>query len=750
MSKNNLQKIIVLHTILSGTLSISAGEPAFAQDTLSVELGTKSVSIGRGQAPVIDGYLDEDAWQTAIIVDDLHQIRPIEYSMPTEKTEIRIYYDDDALYIGARMFDSQPEEMNANTLRQGAHFWGDDYLSIIVAPFNDKRNGYRFQLNPNSIRMEMLFYDTNGQDWNWNGIWQGVASRNDSGWVAEISIPFKTLSFNPQNDTWGINFTRDLGRISEMSGWVSRNSSQDPSIAGEVSGFENIQLGKGIDIVPSVTLKEQKDFNVSANETSTEPSLDLFYKITPSLNGALTLNTDFSATEVDARQLELTRFSLFFPEKRTFFLRDADIFRFAKVGGRLGFGLTGTSSFSQSDLENGRPYFSRRIGLGAAGQPVDLNAGAKLSGRVGRWNIGTLAIRQDQYENVHASDIFVGRITANVLEESSAGVLITNGDPRSNLGNSVGGFDFIYNNTRLPGGKSIQGEAWYQESRTEGVDSNQGAYGVRIRAPNVLGWRGGIGVKQIEENFLPALGFVNRAGIRDQTFELGHSRRVGGRFLRTVYSAIDVQRVELINGGIQSQMVTLRALEFESHLRDRGHIRFHATKEVLAEPYVIWKKGDTQIIVPPDSYAFNETEFSFSTGDFRRIWGGANYRTGDFFGGTRKRIGTSIGWRPSNHLQFRLNYDFNDVELPGGNFNTRLVGFRTDIIFSNTISWLTLVQYDNVTEMMGINSRLHWIPEAGREFFLVFNHNLQDMDLNDRFKSALSDLAIKLNYTFRF
>ena len=232
MSKKTLQKIIVLHTILSGTLSISAGEPAFSQDTLSVELGTKSVSIGRGQAPVIDGYLDEDAWQTAIIVDDLHQIRPIEYSMPSEKTEIRIYYDDDALYIGARMFDSQPEEMNANTLRQGAHFWGDDYLSIIVAPFNDKRNGYRFQLNPNGIRMEMLFYDTNGQDWNWNGIWKGVASRNDSGWVAEISIPFKTLSFNPQNETWGINFTRDLGRISEMSGWVSRNSSQDPSIAG--------------------------------------------------------------------------------------------------------------------------------------------------------------------------------------------------------------------------------------------------------------------------------------------------------------------------------------------------------------------------------------------------------------------------------------------------------------------------------------------------------------------------------------
>ena len=750
MRKKTLQTIIVFHTILIGTLSISAGEPAFAQDTLSVELGTKSVSIGRGHAPVIDGHLDEDAWQAAIIVDDLHQIRPIEYSMPSEKTEIRIYYDDDALYIGARMFDSQPEEMNANTLRQGAHFWGDDYLSIIVAPFNDKRNGYRFQLNPNGIRMEMLFYDTSGQDWNWNGIWQGMASRNDSGWVAEISIPFKTLSFNPQNETWGINFTRDLGRKSEMSGWVSRNSSQDPSIAGEASGFKDLKLGKGLDIVPSLTLKQKKDFDFSVNENNAEPSLDLFYKITPSLNGSLTLNTDFSATEVDARQLELSRFSLFFPEKRTFFLRDADIFRFARVGGRLGYGLTGTSSFSQPDLENGRPYFSRRIGLSATGQPADLNAGAKLSGRVGRWNIGGLAIQQDQFDNVHATDIFVGRITANVLEESSAGILITDGDPRSNLENSVAGVDFVYNNTRLPGGRSMQSEVWYQESRTEGVDTDQSAYGLRLRAPNVLGWRGGIGIKQIDKNFFPALGFVNRAGIRDQTFELGYSRRVSGPLLRTVYSAIDAQRVDLIDGGLQSQVITLRALEFESNMRDSGYLRFHSTKEVLTKPYVIWKKESAQVVVPSDSYSFNETELSLSTGDFRKTWGTFNYRTGGFFGGNRTRIKTGIGWRHNNHFQFKLNYDFNDVELPGGNFNTRLVGVGTDIIFSATTSWLTLVQYDNVTETMGVNSRLHWIPEAGRELFIVFNHNLQDIDLNNRFESMLSDLAIKLNYTFRF
>ena len=748
MTNAELARGTALHAAVVSLLGLCA--PALAQDTLSVATASKSVSIARGSAPVLDGILDEADWQTAALVNDLHQVEPIEYAEPSEPTHIRIYYDDDALYIGARMLDSEPEAMNVNVLRQGAQFWGDDYFSVIIAPFNDKRNGYRFQLNPNGIRMEMVFYDTSGQDWDWNGIWEGAASRDDEGWTAEIAIPFKTLSFDLENDTWGINFARDLGRLVEGMGWVSRNSSQDPSIAGEAVGFADLQLGKGLDIVPSITLKQNKTYDPSTQTSDVEPSLDLFYKITPALNAALTLNTDFSATEVDNRQVELTRFSLFFPEKRTFFLRDSDKFRFARVGGRLGFGITGSSTLSQPDLENGRPYFSRRIGLSATGQPVDLEAGVKLAGRAGRWNIGTLAIRQDQFEQVDVSDIFVGRVTANVLEESSAGIIVTDGDPRSNLDNSVLGFDFLYNNTRLPGGRALQGEAWYQQSDTEGVDADQAAYGFRLRSPNVLGWRGGFGVKQIEQNFFPALGFVNRSGIRDHTLELGYSRRIAGSFLRTVLTGVDAERIDLINGDLQTQVVTLRALELETNTEELGTIRVHATKEVLTEPFLIWEKGPDQVVIPPGRYSFDEAEISVSTSNRRKVWGSLSYRAGDFFDGERERIGAGVGWRPSNHFQLTLDYDFNDVELPGGNFMTRLVNFRADVIFSATMSWSTLVQYDNVTESLGVNTRFHWIPEAGREAFIVLNHNLQDADLNNRFESDFADLAIKFNYTFRF
>jgi hypothetical protein len=750
--KHGMKKIDqAASTVGSCAIAIAASavcSPVFGQEPVNAGAGPKSFMISHGAPPVLDGRLDEAEWQTATVVDDFHEVEPIEYTSPSQNTIVRVYYDEDALYVGARMLDSGA--VTANTLRQGAQFWGDDYFSLVIAPFNDQRNGYRFQINPNGIRMEMIFFETSRQDWNWNGIWQGAASIDDEGWTAEMAIPFQTLSFDPENDTWGINFGRDIARVSESVGWVSRNTQQNPSIAGEAVGLEGLQLGRGLDIVPSLALRQSKSYNPSGDDSAIEPSLDVFYKLTPSINAALTLNTDFSATEVDDRQVELTRFSLFFPEKRTFFLRDSDFFRFGRVGGRLGFGLSGSSTLSQPDLENGRPYFSRRIGLGAAGAIVDLEAGARVSGRVGRWNLGALAIRQDEFGDVDATDIFVGRISANVLAESSVGIVVTDGDPRSNLDNSVVGFDFLYNNTRLPGGRQIQADAWYQQSDTQGFDSDQAAYGLRLRSPNTLGWRGGIGIKEIEENFFPALGFVNRSGIRDQTFELGYSRRVGGEFFRTVFSGIDAERIDFLNGDLQTQVVTLRALEFDTNAQDQGSLRVFATKEALVDPFVVWQKGTDQVVIPPGLYSFNEAELSISTGDLRRVWTTLSHRSGDFFNGTRDRTSVGIGWRPSNHFQFTLDYDYNEVELPSGSFNTRLVQLRTDVIFSATVSWSTLIQYDNVSETMGVNSRFQWIPEAGREIFIVLNHNLQDLDLNNRFESALADLAFKVNYTFRF
>ena len=244
--------------------------------------------IGRGNAPVLDGRLDEPAWQAATLIEDFHQIEPIEYAETAERTLVRIYYDDDALYIGARMFDSQPDAINANVLRQGAQFWRDDFFAVIISPFNDQRNGYRFQLNPNGVRMEMLLLRNEPER---SELERHLARRSeqrrrrvDRG--DRDPIPDVVLQSGQRHvgDQFRAGY---FAALQEHSGWVSRNLSQNPSIAGEAVGFEGLQLGRGLDIVPSLTLRNNKNYEAAVTETNTEPSLDVYYKFTPSLNGSL-------------------------------------------------------------------------------------------------------------------------------------------------------------------------------------------------------------------------------------------------------------------------------------------------------------------------------------------------------------------------------------------------------------------------------------------------------------------------------
>ncbi len=718
---------------------------SLAQDSSPAGAGPKTVQIMRADiAPVLDGRLDDEVWSRAEIVDDLHQISPVEYAEPTEQTRIYILYTDDALYVGAELSYNDPDHIYARILRQEEAVFGDDLFAIYLDPFYDRRSGYRFEVNANGIRSELLFQNTNQRQENWEGIWQAESSRNDEGWTTEMRIPFKTLSFDPSNDTWGINFMRWMPRQSEWLGWVSRNRSQNPGISGTVIGFNDLEQGMGLDVVPSISLRGQKASAPTDDTSDTEPSLDMFYKLTPGLNASLTINTDFSATEVDDRQVDLSRFSLFFPEKRDFFLADADIFEFGRIGGNIGFGQRPT--LPHQTFENGRPFFSRRLGLSESGQPVDLEYGGKLSGRVGRWSLGALTMRQDEFQDVEATEVFVGRVASNILSESSLGMIVTNGDPHSNLDNSLIGVDFRYLNTRLPGGKALEGEAWFQQSDTEGLDGDDQAYGLRLKSPNNTGLRGGIGIKELQQNFNPALGYVNRRGIRDHTLEVGYTHRPGNSRFRDIYSGIDAQRIDLLSGGLQTELISVRLLEIETNSRDRVGLRYTANKEIVTDPFEI-SEG---VIIPPGQYSFDEQGFDLGSGNHRMVAGSLGYRTGAFYDGTRDLISANLTWAPSVHFRTAVSYDFNDVALPQGDFIVRLVTLRADLIFSSTVSWVNLLQYDNVSETAGINSRFHWIPEAGREFFIVLNHSLQDFDRNNSFRSDHADLTLKFNYTFRF
>jgi len=691
----------------------------------------KSVRIVRTSTPpVIDGKLDDEAWALATQVDDFHEIQPTEYAPAGERTVVYVTYDSDAIYIAARLYDREPDEVTARILRQGEQVFGDDWFSVLLDPFNDKRSGYRFMTNPNGLRQEGIFQNVSEEQWDWEGIWDTASTLDEQGWVTEIAIPFKTLSFDPANDTWGINFRRAIARRDERTGWVSRNRNSDPSSSGVVVGLTGLEQGMGLDVVPSISVSEERRFDGTGSTTDTEPSLDVFYKLTPSLTSALTINTDFSATEVDDRQINLTRFDLFFPEKRDFFLQDADIFEFGGLGG------------------NGRPFFSRRIGLSDTGEPIDLEVGGKITGRIGRWNLGALSVRQDEFDTVAPDNATVLRATANLLEESNVGMIVTEGNPGSNVANSLAGADFLYRNSRLAGNKVVEINAWLQESDTDGAIGDQSAYGVRFAAPNNTGWRGDVGYTRLGESFEPGLGFLNRPGIQSLYFGTQYAHRPREGLLRRIAGGYGAERIELLNGELQSQEVDYQLLELESRFGDSFELEYSAEQEQLHEPFEIWDG----IVLPEGHYSFAAPSVAFETADQRKVWGRIEYQNGEFYDGDREEIAGEINWRPSGRLRTSLGYEYNDIDLPEGSFVARLAFFTTDVAFSSRLSWVTRIQYDNASELVGVNMRLHWIPEAGREAYIVLNHNLEDVatDVDDGFHSSMSEAVAKFAYTFRF
>ena len=695
-------------------------------------------------APVIDGILDEAVWAQATPITDFHQIRPGDQTPASEATEVRIVYTKDAIYIAARMDDSNPELIASPTLRHGQGLGPDDRLIVILDPFNTRRTGYRFETNLNGVRHDALYTTVSDFDANWSTIWDVKTSTYENGWIAEIEIPFKSLPMDPTTEEWGFNFGRGIRRRNEEMAWVSFNRSFNPSIAGTLSGMRDMDQGVGLDIIPSLAVVQSKNHMAGTTNDQVNPSLDAFYRLTPSLNAALTINTDFSAVEVDSRQVNLDRFNLFFPERRDFFLNDADLFQFGNIGN------VGNSADSDSAQQNARPYFSRKIGIGAGGTPVDIEYGGRISGRVGRWNIGTLAIQQDGLNDLDPSTLLISRVSANVLAESNVGFILTDGDPSSNLDNSVYGVDFRYLNTRLSSGMALEGDAWFMRSDTAGLEGDDASWGFGVRSPNNQGIRAGFNYKEVQENFNPAMGFVNNSGIRDYLANVGYSHFFNpGGLLQQAEFGFDAQRVNFIDGGLQTEKLRITLIEANTSSRDSFRIRAAVNKEVVRAPFRVYSEPGRDIFIEPGRYEFNRRGIRMQTANQRPVSFFLGGGIGGFYNGERNNVNTNIRLQGKNFI-IEAGYEFNDISLPQGDFITRLVTLNTQYAFSSNLYWVSLAQYDNISEVLGINTRLQWIPEAGQEAFIVLNYNLEDFDKDNEFQSMSTDLSVKFRYTFRF
>ena len=693
----------------------------------AVDADRKHFQISRTDTPpVIDGRLDDAIWQNAAYVNDFHQTAPTDGGVPTEVTIVRVTYDDEYLYIAADLRDSDPQQIRASQLIQGKLFFSDDRFWVMLDSFNSKRNDYFFQVNANGIRRDALRENNSRFIEEWATIWHAESAIHEDGWATEIAIPFKSVSFDPESDTWGINFGRGISRKQEFSLWSSHDRQDWPAYSGEVSGLQGMDQGLGLDVVPSVNMSQQRDLVLGDSSSNFEPSLDVRYRITPSLSATFTLNTDFSTTEIDDQQVALDRFSLFFPEKRDFFLQDAGIFEFGNID------------------TNGRPFFSRRIGLSTDGEPIGIVGGAKLTGRAGRFNVGALAIRQEEFEDLTAKDLAVARASMNVLDESAIGFIATHGDPTSNEDNSLVGFDFLYRKSDGPFGLIMTSNLWVQQSDSSDLDGDDRAYGARLQLPNdrIDTY---ISAEEIQENFNPALGFVNRSGIRKYTTGFRYRTRPDEGMWRAINHRIDFTHVTDMDGNVRSQKTRIRPVGLYSHSGDFWFIDIERNREVVLEDFTLFDR----LTVPAGDHTFDRVRAEVSTGMQRPINVVLSVQDGGFFDGDLLQKFVEFQWRQSANFSMAAIFEENDVDLPSGRFKAHLASLRTDVAFNSRWSWSNILQYNNSAEFFGVNSRLRYIPQAGREMVFVLNHGA-DVDPLNRLTSTSNDLNLKISYTFRY
>ncbi|MCH2169936.1 carbohydrate binding family 9 domain-containing protein [Myxococcota bacterium] len=689
--------------------------------------------------PEIDGRLDDEVWKTAALVDDLTQVVPVQGAKPSQRTEFRILTTDKALYFGIRAHDTNVEKIDADLMSRDAFLNYNDRVQVVIDPFHDRQNGYSFEVNPAGARRDVLL-EGKSFAMNWDGIWFAEASIDANGWSAEMMIPYQSINYDPESDTWGLNLARGIVRNNEEARWADPHPERYPADlgnAGILEGMLGAGQGLGLEIVASLTSRYIDDPQFNLSESQTDPSGDIFFKLLPSLTTTLTANTNFGETEVDVRRLNFTRFAISFPEKREFFLQDALIFEF----GELQNNFLGTP-------ENGKPFFSRRIGIVQPDPavdffvPVTILAGGKVTGRVGGYKMGFLNTLVDKYENVSRQNLTVGRVAANVLAESTVGAIFTRGDPDGLVDNSVVGVDFQYRNTNFSGNNALTGTAWVQHSFTSGVDRDQFAYGAKLTYPNdIVNWS--IAYKELAENFNPELGFVNRPGIRryDAAFRY-RFRRFG--FIRSFLLQAEGDLITDRSNLVESGRIRLTPIKIETSI---GAVLEMSYQHTFERPFADFELPGNAL-VEAGAYHYEEAALLIRgsrnwplTGDF--IIGG-----GEYYGGTRLLVMPTIEWRPSKHWLFGVNYQMSLIRLPTGESLTHVVVARAAIFFTPNISWTNLIQYDNVSNSMGINSRLRWIIQDSREIFVVLNQGIDNLD--GEVTRGRTEPIIKVGWAFRF
>ncbi|MGH7596067.1 MAG: DUF5916 domain-containing protein [bacterium] len=712
----------------------------------------------------IDGRLDDPIWQDAQRLTHFIQREP-NYSEPvSEPTEVCIAFDAKNLYIAADMQDREPERVVANVMRRDAELLNNDSFEIYLDTFHDHRNFFYFATNALGAQRDGLIRNEGeNQNWDWDGVWESAGQRTSKGWTVEVVIPFKTLRFGSDSaQTWGANFVRRIVRKREESYWspVARDlgfwGHFKPAHYGHLGGFRGLHQGGAIEAKPFTISGGTKDFEEAGHPLTRQLDFGADAKIhlTANLTADLTLNTDFAQVESDQEQVNLTRFDLFFPEKREFFLENADVFRAGERN--LDFEPPSTLLF-----------FSRKIGLTEAGDAVPITGGAKITGKAGKYEIGLLEVLTDQTSYIDDLDtddeaddelvelprhnFAVVRVKRDILAKSSIGIIGTSKEgwdntvKRNSVTRNILSDAREYNrvfaaDVNLSFGTGTRFTGFLGKSQTANVHGKDWA-GSAFFSHELDRWGISLGYTDIQDNFDAQIGFIQRNGIRKSRVIPYLSQRWKSGPIRQSWFFNDFQYIT----DQQNHLATRTMLNGLFNLFRNGSELFVATLgtfDALDESFELREGAE----VPVGAYSFRNFLGEFKSDQSKRLAASLSFNTGDFYSGKLTALGGGLTLRPNANFSLETQYSRNSIALPirRGKYATNLAISRVTYSFTPRLFAKVFVQYNDDDDSFNTNFLLNWIHRPGSNFYLVYN-DVENM-AGARWRGKNRTLLAKFNY----
>ena len=754
MARSDVVRCVALLTLC---LLLDSDRPGYAQGPggapaldYETERQTRRLQVVRAAGEItLDGTLDEASWSTAPVARNFIQNDPREGQPATYDTEVRMLYDDDALYFGVFAKDDEPGRIIVNDLKKDYFIGGSDGFTIILDTFHDERNGYAFAINPAGAKFDAQMSNEGREvNANWDGIWEVRTRIAETGWYAEISLPFRTLKFTEADmHVWGVNFERKVRRLNEDSYWSPLPRIYGPervSLAGAVEGMRGLRPGKDLRIKP-YALTSSNTIGGRGTDGDFDAGFDVKYGVTSGLTWDFTVNTDFSQVEADEQQINLSRFSLFFPEKRDFFLENSGIFQFGGGGGFDGGGLGGGGGGGgfvggrQNGSQEMRLFFSRTIGLSEAGDAIPILAGTRLTGRQGAYSVGLLNIQQRADGPVPSTNFTALRLRRDILANSDIGAVLLNKDDDGPRYNRVAGMDanFRFGYTNLNGyvAKAVSPQFVAPGS---GKD-----YAVRFAASyqdRAWGLRGRF--DSIGERFDDEMGFVPRKGVNSGFVDIGRAFRPS-LFSRWLRESRPHWRLDMFarqnGGGLESRY---QDFHFPLNFQDGGFVEMGVNPNVeeIRAPFTI--NSSRGVNVNPGRYEFNEYFVLWNSNPSARASVNGRYSTGAFYDGHRRTYIFNPSLRLNENFNAALGLQVNDIELSAGDFVTTLVTGRVNYNFNTKVFLNALLQYNTDAHQWSSNVRFNIIHRPLSDFFLVYNER------RDERTGALLDRAVVAKMTY--